>query len=297
MSSVERRSRPSPLLATLLAAVVLVTAGCNGTAGELATASAAGRTSLPAEATTSPAEPTELDVSVGDDVRHVRVFVPEPVPTTPRPLVVFLHAAGATPAGAVAETGLDRLARTDGAIVAFPPAYDRRWAAQVTPGLSDSDVDEAYLSGLLDQLVERYPVDPDRVFVAGFSMGAVMAGRLACRLADRIAAVAIVSGTPWVGACAPSRPVSVLIVHGTGDSTFRIGPAEALARAWRDRDGCASAASPRAIGDDATLVSADTCDEGTVVDFVTIANGPHAWFSSPDASELAWQFFVDHPRR
>ena len=249
------------------------------------------------DATRSPIEPTELVFTVAGDERRVRVFVPDPMPAGKRPLVLFLHAAGETPAIAIRDTRLEQLTITDGAIVAFPPADGRAWGAQVTPGLSDSETDEAFLRGLIDQLINIYPVDPDRVYVAGFSMGAVMAGRLACRLADRIAAAAVVSGTPWIGDCMPSRPVSVLIVHGSGDSTFRHAAAESMAQAWRERDDCPPPSNPEAIGDGATRIGSDGCAGGTAVQFVSVENGWHTWFRKPDASALAWRFFVEHGRR
>ena len=50
------------------------------------------------------------------------------------------------------------------------------------------------------------------------SNGGFMTNRLACDRADVFAAIAPVSGTLGVGvACNPSRPVSVLDAHGTGD--------------------------------------------------------------------------------
>ena len=51
----------------------------------------------------------------------------------------------------------------------------------------------------------------------GFASGGIMATVLACGAADRIAAVAVVSGMTSFEGCDPSRPVPMLGVHGTGD--------------------------------------------------------------------------------
>jgi polyhydroxybutyrate depolymerase len=253
-------------------------------------------TSTTAAAPPSPNEALEPVIDVRGDQRRVRLYVPASPPAEPMPLVVHLHALGESTRDAVSETGWDRLAGSAGLIVAFPPARERAWSVQVTPGLPDDDVDEVFLGGLIDQLVATYPVDARRVYVTGFSMGAVMAGRLACRLSDRVAAVAIVSGTPWVGACTPSRPVSVLIVHGTGDSTFRFARAEAMAGAWRARDACPAPGEPTPIEGGATRLASDGCVDGTAVHLITVQNGRHAWFASPDATDLAWRFLIDHGR-
>ncbi len=260
------------------------------TAATTATAAADAASSLP------PIEPRETRIAVEDDERLVRVYLPNPEPTDLVPLVIVLHAAGDSPSLAVRETRFDRLGIAEGFIVAFPPAHGRAWAAQVTPGLADSDTDERYLRGLIDRLVEQLPVDPKRVYVTGFSMGAVMAGRLACQAADRIAAAAVVSGTPWIGDCRPSRPVSILIVHGTGDTTFRHGPANAMAEAWRTRLACPGSPASEPIGDGATAATSIDCADGTAVEFVSVENGWHTWFKRPDATALAWRFFTEHAR-
>ena len=219
------RRHPGPFV-LILTGIVLV-AGCGQSVApssrpgpssprapgsSIATPSAAASTA----ASSAPSASPDVDVAKlepiigsGDDRRRVRVFVPEPLPTEPTPLVLFLHASGETPSVAVRDTRFDSLAGRKGFIAAFPPA-DGAWAAQVTPGLSDSDVDERYLVALIDALVDQFPIDPGRIYVAGFSKGAVMAERMACQHADRIAAAAIVAGAPWIGqACAPSRPVSI----------------------------------------------------------------------------------------
>jgi polyhydroxybutyrate depolymerase len=235
---------------------------------------------------------------VGDDQRRVRVFVPVALPAVSVPLVLFLHASGETTATAVHDTRFDALAAREGFIAAFPPADGQRWAAQITPGLSDSDVDERYLAGLIDQLIDQLPIDPKRIYVAGFSIGAVMAGRMACQHADRIAAAAIIAGAPWVGqACRPSQPVSILVVHGAGDSTLRYTGAQQLADTWRDLDRCPPAGTPAPIASGASMTTATGCAAGTSVTLVAVDRGTHTWFTTPDATALAWDFFVQHGRQ
>ena len=113
------------------------------------------------------------------------------------------------------------LAEREGVIVALPPAEDQRWRALIYPGEPPTDSpDVAYVGGLIEQLSAAYPVDADRVYVAGWSMGGALTGRIACERADLVAAVAVVAGTDWGGTCEPARAVSVLVMHGTADRTF-----------------------------------------------------------------------------
>ena len=80
-----------------------------------------------------------------------------------------------------------------------------------------------------------------------------MATRLACERADVVSAIAPVAGTLGTAfPCAPSRPVSVMEVHGSADPVVPFGggsmlgrggysdivAAPAMAERWRALDGC-----------------------------------------------------------
>ena len=54
--------------------------------------------------------------------------------------------------------------------------------------------DVSYFHEVIDWIVREYKVDEQRIFVTGWSNGAIMAYRLACEMSERIAAVA-----PFVG--------------------------------------------------------------------------------------------------
>ena len=72
-------------------------------------------------------------------------------------------------------------------------------------GLAVDDV--AYLDAILDDATRRAPVDPARIYIAGYSNGGFMAHRYACERAARLAAIAAFSGDPWKDAtlCKPTR--------------------------------------------------------------------------------------------
>src|SRR4029077_1739921 len=52
----------------------------------------------------------------------------------------------------------------------------------------------------------------------GGAAGGFMAYRLACHMADRIAAMASVAGSMWWDDCQPARPIPILEMHGTADA-------------------------------------------------------------------------------
>jgi polyhydroxybutyrate depolymerase len=69
--------------------------------------------------------------------------------------------------------------------------------------------DVAFYRQLIATLQEHYSVDSQRISITGISNGGLMTQRLACELADRIAAVVSVAAmlsTNLAATCAPSRP-------------------------------------------------------------------------------------------
>jgi poly(3-hydroxybutyrate) depolymerase len=76
-----------------------------------------------------------------------------------------------------------------------------------------------FLNRLLNELLATYPVDPQRVYIYGYSSGAGMAHRMACSHAERFAGIVagagFTLGDPQL--CAPSVPISVLQFHSKGD--------------------------------------------------------------------------------
>ena len=88
------------------------------------------------------------------------------------------------------------------------------------------------LAAFLDALYERYPVDPARLVLLGFSQGGVMAYALALRDPRRYAAlVALSSWLPealanQVGRCPDDAPLPIFVSHGTEDPMIPVARAQ-----------------------------------------------------------------------
>ena len=258
---------------------------------------------------------------------------------TPVPLLVVFHGGGgnkdnmrriACPQGDLSSEGcLDRVALAAGMAVVFPNGSDapgvrlvnrggiRTWNAGggrdgtvcVSGDACRRGVDDvAYVRALLADVGRRIAVDPKRVFATGFSNGAALAHRLACDAADAFAAVAPVSGENQaaLATCAPSRPVSLLVVHGTLDrcwpyaggagaciATGRyVSVAETLA-GWAQRNGCRAepvrttlAARPGVAGDGTQVVrhAYAGCVPGGALEHLEVVGNGHYW---PDGHAYA----------
>ena len=165
----------------------------------------------------SPSSPgVVVTIEVDGVQREARVHVPVVETDAPRPLVIAFHGYGGGFWDLESAAGLSDAADAHGFVVAYPQGVGEgpTWDLQ-------GDSDTAFVIALIDELVASQCIDPTRVFATGFSMGGGMTNVLACRLADRFAAVAPVAanhGETWGGTCAPSRPVPIMAFHGTLDT-------------------------------------------------------------------------------
>lgn len=97
--------------------------------------------------------------------------------------------------------------------------------------VADAETAKTSYAALLDELpglVERYDADPARVYLAGFSQGAIMSASLALNAPGLIAGAVLMSGRvmPEMVPAAPDlaglNGLPLLVVHGTYDEVLPI---------------------------------------------------------------------------
>ena len=197
-------------------------------------------------------------VSDGRDRTYIVVVPPKLDRSKPAPLVIWLHGSGDTNFATLARSGIRDHATQRGFVAVLPQAYGStaQWNAGLCCGEASSEGidDVGFVARIIDAVAKELPIDADRVYVGGPSMGGTMANRLGCDLADRFAAIATVPGTFYATTCRPSRPISVIALHGTNDTNMPYeggkGPTspnpemvqpsvESVNARWRDTLGCA----------------------------------------------------------
>jgi polyhydroxybutyrate depolymerase len=190
----------------------------------------------------------------------------------------------------VSAARFDVQANAGGFFVVWPQGTDGCWNAGTCCTGAD---DVTFISRLIDRLAIDLRIDRARVFVAGLSNGASMAYRLACELSSQISGIASISGAKLFQDCHPTRPVSVLIMHGTADDTFPYNgggqyhaPSVAsVVQQWTTLDGCAG--SPTQTDSGITKTSEwKSCRAGAVIKLEIITGGTHAWFGLNDPTPL-----------
>lgn len=264
-----------------------------------------------------PPRSTQVDVSLSSSGvdRTYEQYVPASYDASPTPLVVDLHGYLSGAAGQAMMSDLGGFSEGAGFVVATPQGNGPLpyWNAVPHDDLPD---DVQFVSDLIDDVSRRLCIDPDRVYVTGLSNGAFLTSLVACRLADRVAAVAAVAGLQLPADCAPSRPVPVLAIHGTDDRfvPFEGGPGIALdalqwnaestrafsglpfapvteaAGAWAAIDGCSDQPRDEAVSPSVRLVRYVDCRDGSAVELFVVDGGGHTWpgsaFSTASASAL-----------
>ncbi|MCL4694816.1 MAG: prolyl oligopeptidase family serine peptidase [Candidatus Hydrogenedentes bacterium] len=276
-------------------------------------------------------------ITVDGQIRSYFIHVPPGYDgKTPVPLVFVLHPFASTGKGIASTTKFSALADDEGFIVVYPNGRTFLWNGDPTDepnGPPEKRDDVAFIDALLDELVVKYAIDSERVYVTGASNGALMAQRVACELTDRFAAAASVMITlpvGWAQYCQPSGPIPMLLIQGVDDpffpwegGTVQEGPlmeseydsAADMVAFWVANNNASAPPSvedlPDMDPDDGTTVYRETYAAGVggaEVIFYGIDGGGHAWPGSTpslewlvgttsqdiDATRVIWQFFQQH---
>lgn len=275
-------------------------------------------------------ERTETLVHDGVTRSYV-LHVPDHLPPGRHALVLVFHGGGGNAENAARMSGMSAIADREGFIVAYPNGSGRlqnrllTWNVGNCCGYAlDHRVDDTgFIRALIEKLEATQPVDARRVYATGMSNGGMMAYRVGCELADKVAAIAPVAGA-LAGECRPVAPVSVIAFHGTADQHVRYEGGAPVRKAdthprsdravrdtlgfWVEQDRCARHETFSA----APAVAVDAwsrCRGNAAVQLYTLQGFGHAWpggqrgswlGDSPEAavsaSEVMWRFFSEHPK-
>lgn len=239
-----------------------------------------------------------------------------PSSDTRLPLVFNFHGRGSDADTQQRYSGLIPIAERVGFIVVAPEGSGspRAWSAGATPTGEVDDV--AFVRQLLEVLERELCIDSTRIYATGFSNGAFMASKVACKMGDRIAAFAAVAGLLGPGeGC--TKAIPALAIHGTKDGlvpfekgtvrqAYAYNGARAETKAWAAQNGCASTMVTETLSPNVTRESYTT-GQAPVVLYV-LSGGGHTWPGAPEipglgstvrevnAAETIWAFFSGYRR-
>lgn len=273
---------------------------------------------------------TNDSIMHGGGYRTYKLYVPASYDgSTAFPVVLNLHGLGSNnneqiiygEFRPIADTANFLILLPQGTVGSLPGSGSAtHWNANF--GTSVNDID--FISNLIDSIATEYNVDEDRVYSTGMSNGGFMSLTLAGQLSDKIAAVASVTGSMVLTQTSlntVTRPVPVMQIHGTQDSTVKYNgepfayiSINNLVNYWVGHNNCSSTAIVTPIPD---VSSTDGCtatrydylngDNGAEVVHYKITGGGHTWpgaFAIPGkitnqdfhASTEIWKFFSKYTK-
>ncbi|MGA7561457.1 MAG: PHB depolymerase family esterase [Terriglobales bacterium] len=289
---------------------------------------------------------TIIDSSLGWDgvTRYYEVYLPPNLPANPA-MVLMLHGTSHDSVPPIdAMWGWQNVSNKYGFVLVKPAstynAESEQWnwnAYSMSEAFTPADVgtctvppatacpdDAGFLRQLILNLTAQYNVNPNQVFVAGFSSGAQMAHRVGVEISDLVAAVAIGSGTivgqpdlpPITLPGAAVAPISVQEWHGTKDTeippcnngktkysgyNFYLATVDQSFDYWTEQNACTTFANTEPLcenglaNQDTTGNDAMGCTNNTEVQFIWEENVGHNFESQNDTTR--WLFFAAHPKQ
>ena len=224
--------------------------------------------------------------------------------TGPLPAVVYIHGWGGSGDGALKNIGMVNGFLERGYAVISPNGVPRRgrngrsWRFHPR---SDGQADEiAFLADVRADAVERLGLDPNRILLAGFSIGGSMAAYTACHAPRSFSAYAPLGGNFWrPHPVTCDGPVRMLHTHGWTDGTvplegrvvngLPVDDPDAFAQGdvfhalsiWRDANGCDNLKADRFVTDGPFWRRAwERCTPGSALEFAVFPGGhsvPREW--------------------
>jgi len=179
------------------------------------------------------------DVACEVDGRSYHVKEPDDWDgVTPLPVLLHFHGWMRTGALPVKHARISGATRRRGVLLLAPNGPHKSW------DFWDEDTnDVAFAAAVIEDAAKRYPIDPSRIYISGYSYGSAMAWRYVCENGNGVAALIAVSGTLRQSEGCPQGPDEVRHVHGLNDTVmdFPMGPGGDQTfpvALWRQQFGC-----------------------------------------------------------
>lgn len=220
-------------------------------------------------------------------------------------------------------------------IVAYPEALNNYWndAREDSVSLSHHlNIDDVgFLGKVIDFAIDSFKVDPQHIFVSGFSDGGFMVFRLACEMPSKISGFAAVASSmplDQLVECAPDTTISLMMINGTRDPLLPFEGGQMVMDEmekgsilstgvtidyWREINGCTEKVSEKDVPNADTFdetrserITWDDCKNKDRIVLIQVINGGHTWPGGRqylnertagkvsrdfDAADLIWRFF------
>ena len=175
-------------------------------------------------------------INVNGTQRKYIVYVPKNLGQN-RPLLISCHGMNQDANYQKGMLVIESVADTAKFVTVFPEGIDKSWDIS-----GDRDIN--FMKALINEMVSKYQIDRNRVYLSGFSMGGMFTYHAMNKIPDLIAAFAPISGYPMGGTTANSdvRPIPIIHTHGTADDVVSFSGVQGALNAWIRHNGCPTTA-------------------------------------------------------
>ena len=283
----------------------------------------------------------KVEVRIMGSRRSYLVHAPPTRDTrSPLPLVVAIHGAFETAKAMEERSGFSDLADREGFVVVYPNGFGlfgflQHWNAGHCCGKAAADGidDVGFLVEVIEDVKERLPIDPKRVYMVGFSNGGMLAHRFAAENSEILSALAVVAATigsrsssdaPLLQIPDPKAPLPLIAFHGIDDDAIPAQGGTSPKRGggqsfisvedstgfWVRNNGCnldpqLSEGYPNYV----RILTWPGCRDNADVELYLLENWGHVWpgryytadldkknpLKDFDATAIIWDFFKSHP--
>ncbi len=257
--------------------------------------------------------------------REYKLYIPPDSFTEALPLVVMLHGCTQNPDDFAAGTGMNEAALQRGFYVLYPSQTQHANSSRCWNWFKHNHQkrgrgEPAVLAGMTKDVMSRYNIDPQRVYVAGLSAGGAMAAILGDAYPDLFAAVGVHSGLATGSATNVQTALSVMqtgappstrttaspptiVFHGDRDATVNPVNGEQVLAASAGAHQPETKRAKSSNGRDYTQRVYKEAGGRVVAEHWAVHGAGHAWSggsargsytdgTGPDASEEMLRFFL-----
>jgi poly(hydroxyalkanoate) depolymerase family esterase len=257
--------------------------------------------------------------------RAYKLYIPPASFEDPLPLVLMLHGCTQNPDDFAAGTRMNEAALKRGFYVLYPAQTQHANSSRCWNWFKHNHQkrgrgEPALLAGMTRDVMSRYNIDPQRVYVAGLSAGGAMAAILGDAYPELFAAVGVHSGLPTgsatnlqtalsamqTGAAPVARTTAsppTIVFHGDRDTTVNAANGEHVVAASAGASQCEEKRARSSNGRDYTHRIYKEAGGRVVAEHWTVHGAGHAWSggssrgsytdaTGPDASEEMLRFFL-----
>jgi len=249
----------------------------------------------------TPSSSAPVAVDVVDHVIQMGLIQREYLTVAPKdlqpgeklPVVLALHGLGVDRRGMLSAASWRQEVAQKRFLAVFPQGVANSWnVGPCCPPASLLGIDDlGFIDAVVAQVTSEPNADAQRLYLTGFSNGAIMAYYLGCSRPGVFQAIAPMAGSN-LSRCTPSEPISLFHQHSDPDPVVPFDGKPTMAQllssgafpsvpasvaAWAAADGCPAEPTVRteAAGEERSVW--EPCRSGTRVELVRLVGTGHHW--------------------